>query len=214
MAKQKKGKKKLLKAKKPVRVIFDTKKRTPAEQPKEAPPAAPPVVVPMPTADKKVTDFEEELDRHLAGESPEAPKRGPGRPRKQEPEPEPQLDLAIVTPVVKMPFDLWALKNNLDELKINDKEAMLIAKPLKELLDYYLPKIPTIAYAWISLLVMGYTVLKPRLESIQKIKKDTSPVEPNVAGKGQGGPPAAPVVSTPTKPQGIQASQIKPEKIK
>lgn len=183
-------------------------------------PAAP-KITPMPTAGRKVTDFESELDRQLAGESPEAPKRGRGRPRKEAPEPEPELDLAIVTPIVKMPFDLWALKNDLDKLKLDDKEARLIAEPLKQLLDYYLPKIPTIAYAWISLSVMSYTVLKSRLELVQKIKKESFSVGPIAVGKGDtssrpgnGSPPAASVKTKSQKTtQGIQVDQIKTKRI-
>jgi len=182
----------------------------------ELPPAVEsPKITPHPTAGRKVLEFESRLDAVIAGE-PE--KRGRGRPRKP-PEPagpEPQeIGLDIVKPVVKMPFDLWSARQGLDKLKITDQEAAQIAEPLKVLLDYYLPQIPTIAYAWISLAVVSYTVFQPRLELIQQIKKATAP---DAAGDQGGQKPAADadrlrsVIVEKNSPQNFP-SEIKTEKL-
>jgi len=154
-----------------------------------------PTVVPMPTAGRKVQDFEDRLDASLLT-SEESPKRGRGRPRK-EAEPEPvQLDDTVIAQVIQVPFDLWAFSNDCDKLKVTMPEAKLIAKPLKQLLDYYMPNVPEIAWAWIAFSTASYSIVKSRLLIIAAIKKDTSTVQP--AGeqevpdrRGQGRPQSA-----------------------
>lgn len=147
-----------------------------------------PEVKPYPQAGQKVTEFEDKLDQQLAGEA-EQLKRGPGRPRKQaEPEPEPsQFDLQLIANAIKMPFDVWAKGQQVPELKLKDQEAMQLAKPVKDLLDYYLPKVPAIAFAWISLAITSYSVTAPRLEILAKIRKQKQSQSITTSSKPAGG---------------------------
>lgn len=196
MSKKKKVKKKKAAAKKPL---------APTEQI--------PKVTPHPTAGPKVTEFEEKLDAQLAGGEP---KRGPGRPPKQPdgpPEPE-GLDVGIVARIVKMPFELWAINQKVEELILTESEAKQIAGPVKELLDYYLPQIPAIAYAWIALTVNGFWIMRTRLALIAAIKESnkhaTSSAQADAKDEGQGGP--RPPASPPTE-QGVNISKIKTTKV-
>ena len=198
---KKKTKKKVKKAKfkKPVKVEFNTKPKKPAE-----PPPAKPEVKPYPTAGAKVQEFEDILDKHLAGDVTPTPKRGPGRPPKektQEPE-QPELTIDVVAGVIKIPFELWAIGQDVWQLKLNDKEAAQIAEPAKQLLEYYLPKIPVIAYAWISLSVSTFWVMQSRLRTIKKIREQRQKQQPPRPAE-----PAPPGVETkfPT--------EMKPEKV-
>ncbi len=185
---KKKSKKKAVKkqTKKPVQVTLDpfgggTIDRT-----------EPPKVVPYPEAGKKVTDFEQKLDEQLHDE-PISAKRGRGRPRKDTiPEPEFAMSEDIIRQTMEMPFDLWAVSQKLDELKLVDKEAAALAAPVKQLLDYYLPNFPTIGIAWLSLAVTSYSIMVTRLNLLAKIRKEkeqtlsSGPV--NVKDVGHGGP--------------------------
>ena len=154
----------------------------------------PPDVVPMPTAGHKVTEFEDRLDSSLLT-AEEQPKRGRGRPRKEAEQPPPEIDVKIIGQAIQIPFDIWALKNDCDALKISIEEAVLIAKPAKILVDHYLPQVPDIAWAWFSLITVTYTIVYGRLVLIAEIKKANSSSEEqmdaargNKAPQGQGGP--------------------------
>jgi len=182
------------------------KKKKKKSKPKKTAAEQPPKVTPYPTAGPKIADFEEKLDQQLAGDET---KRGPGRPRKQQqPEqPGPEgLDTAVVSGVVKMPFELWSISQNVKELALTDQEAAQISGPVKQLLDYYLPQIPPIAYAWIALTVNGFWIMRTRLLLIAAIRES----------KKQRTPPAGPVNQgpgpTPLTNQKFP-SEIKPEKI-
>ena len=128
-----------------------------------------PIITPMPTAGRKILEFEERLDKQLGGDETAGRKRG--RPRNADrPEP-PEIDITDISNVVQIPFDLWALSQNCPELKITTNESILIAKPLKKLLDHYVPQVPEIAWAWISLGAVSYSIMKSRLDIIAEIKK-------------------------------------------
>ena len=133
-----------------------------------------PKITPHPTAGPIVQDFEDLLDKQLAGDtgSPK-PKRGPGRPPKDKtPEPEqPELTIDVVAGVVKIPFELWSISQSVKSLALADAEAKRIAEPALQLLEYYLPQIPVIAYAWVSLSVSTFWVMQSRLKTIQELKK-------------------------------------------
>jgi len=145
-----------------------------------------PVIVPHPTAGKKVQEFEGVLDKQLAGDMG-PPKRPVGRPPKEkevEPEP-PELTIDIVAGVIKIPFELWSISQSVKSLALSDDEAKSIAEPARQLLEHYLPQIPVIAYAWISMSVSAFWVMQSRLRTIQEIKKhqerirqETSPAPP------------------------------------
>jgi len=137
----------------------------------------PKIIVPHPTAGPKVTEFEKKLDEQLARE---APRRGPGRPPK-EPAPEPPtLDLDVVAGVVKIPFELWAIGQGLEGLALTDDESRKLAEPAKILLEYYLPQIPEIAYAWIGLSVSSFWIMRVRLLLIKEIRKQRESQKPPV----------------------------------
>jgi len=130
----------------------------------------PPDVVPMPTAGRKVTEFEDRLDASLL-DADEQPKRGRGRPRKEVEQPAPEIDVKIIGQAIQIPFDLWSFQQDIPDLKISVQESVMIAKPLKQILDHYMPNVPDIAWAWISLSAVSYSIVKSRLVLIAEIKK-------------------------------------------
>lgn len=151
-----------------------------------------PKVTPHPTAGPKVQEFEDQLDEQLAGDGP---KRGPGRPRKEPPPIEPEnLTPDVLIGIVKMPFELWAISQAIEELALQDDEAKQLSGPIKQLLDYYMPKIPAIAYAWISLSISSFWIMRSRLLLIKAIKESNSlSSQADDKDVGHGGPrPSAP----------------------
>jgi len=155
-----------------------------------------PEITPYPTAGPRIIEFENKLKEKIEPEK----KRGRGRPPRQNAEgldPGPAtIPNEIVKQAIQVPFDLWAISQNLDGLKLTDQEARLLAEPAKALLDYYAPKVPTIIIAWSSLVVAAYSVMRPRLELIKDTRKQkvTSPSESaGTDGQGHGGP--APPIS-------------------
>lgn len=169
---KKKVKKKIVKRKK--KTVETAKPEKPVEQK-----PAEPKITPYPQAGAKVQKFEDVLDRQLAGDiEPPTPKRGPGRPPKP-PEPEqPELTIDIVAGVIKIPFELWSIGQDVKELALTDDEAKQMAEPAKQLLEHYLPMIPPIAYAWIGLSVSSFWVMRTRLLLIQAIKKQREKQQP------------------------------------
>ena len=158
---------------KPVPVKFYTKGKQEPEKPVTSAPTQPKITE-YPKAGPKIREFEDLLDKQLAGDTgPPKPKRGPGRPPKEKtPEPEmPELSIDVVAGVVKIPFELWAISQNVKMLALSDEEAKQMAEPAKQLLEYYLPQIPVIVYAWVSLSVSSFWIMRSRLLLIQAIKK-------------------------------------------
>jgi hypothetical protein len=147
---------------------------------------------------KKKPKFEETLDR---GPQPKK-NRGRGRPKKERPQPEPaagetgpapELDIGIVAGVIKMPYEFWSISTGVKDLQLSDAEAEQIAQPAKQLLDYYLPKIPSVAYAWAALTVSIFFTTKPRLTVLaeKRQEKHESPSESPVGaapGPAKNGP--------------------------
>ena len=182
---KKKVKKKVVKSKK--KSVKSVKPKTPAEPAPEQP-----KITLYPTAGPKVQEFEDLLDKKLSGDfGQQKPKRGPGRPPKEktlEPE-QPELTIDVVAGVVKIPFELWSISQSVKSLRLTDDEAQRIAEPAKQLLEHYLPQIPVIAYAWLSLSVSTFWVMQSRLRTIQdlkmhreRIQKQSSPAEPSQSG--------------------------------
>ena len=150
-------------------------------KPEKPPVQVSPTITPMPTAGPKVLEFEQALDRQLAGEKPAEKKRGPGRPPNppKEPEPErPELTIDVVAGVVKIPFELWQISQGIESLALSDKEAQRIAEPAKQLIEHYLPQIPVIAYAWVSLSVSSFWVMRSRLVLLQELRKQKETEKP------------------------------------
>lgn len=155
-------------------------------------------VTPYPAAGRKVTEFEEILDRQLAGGTAE-----PGETMKEPAAQDRKFDEKVIAQACQIPFDLWAISQNIEQLKLSDQEARMMGRPAKELLDHYLPQIPVIAWAWISFGLVGYGVMKPRLLIIQELKKKRSSSQPAAETRDplqpQGGPPPpAPISTFPT----------------
>jgi hypothetical protein len=158
----------------------------------------PPEVVPMPTAGRKVTEFEDLLDASLLT-GDETPKRGRGRPRKEVESASggPEIDVKVIGQAIQIPFDLWSISQDVPDLKISVQESVMIAKPLKQILDHYMPNVPDIAWAWISLSAVSYSIVKSRLVLIAEIKKTkTSSGKPTgeqevPERRGQGRPQSA-----------------------
>jgi hypothetical protein len=137
-----------------------------------------PKVVPYPQAGKRVTDFENELDRQIeTGEqTDQQTKRGPGRPRKEvQPAADidigPQLQLIVIDRMLRIPFSAWAEFANLSELKLTDREAADLAAATKELLDYYIPNLPPVLIMWSNFAIAAAVVLQPRFAKIKELKK-------------------------------------------
>lgn len=130
-----------------------------------------PEVTPYPTAGPKITNFEQKLDEQLTGEPP---KRQRGRPRKDLL----QINSAPIGPAlelvinfVKLPFELWQIRETeVEGLALTDAEAKQIAEPARELIEYYLPMIPPIGYAWASLSVSFFWIIRNRLTAIEQVK--------------------------------------------
>lgn len=141
-----------------------------------------PEVVPYPTAGRKVTEFEDRLDAAIA-KGEQEPKRGRGRPKKIEEPPPPEIDIKVFASCLQIPFDLWSVSQDAPELKLSMPEAVMLAKPMKQLADYYLPNVPEIAWAWFSLAGVSYTIVKSRLVLIAEIKKASS-VDQKDAARG------------------------------
>jgi hypothetical protein len=163
-------------------------------------------VTPYPTAGKKVKDFEDRLDEQLAGGEP---KTRPGD--KKEPD---HIASDIINidlrNLIKMPFELWAISQDVKELALTDREAAQIAEPVKHLLDYYLPQIPAIAYAWIALTVNGFWIMRTRLLLIAEIKERKKESD---GKRGGAGPAPEPVPPGPVPP-GQGGNQKFPSEIK
>jgi len=148
-------------------------------KPKESAPAKP-KITPYPAAGEKVQEFENRLDEQLADNVPAEPKRGPGRPPKektQEPE-QPELTSDIVAGVIKIPFELWAIGQDVEGLALTKEEAAQMAEPARQLLEYYLPRIPVIVYAWLGLSVNIFWVMRTRLLLIKEIRKQRQKQQP------------------------------------
>lgn len=183
---------------------------------KAAKPVFFPHVVPYPNAAKKVLEFEKKLDDQIAagvGEV-ESPKRGRGRPLK-EPEAAPvefNVPEKIVNQAIRLPFDLWAISADVKELKLLDDEANLLTAPVKQLLDYYAPKIPIIAIAWASLVLSSYSILAGRLKLIQELKKQKAAGTSPSSGVRPAGPPVPPA-STLKSDKFPGEEDIKPEHV-
>lgn len=176
---KKKMKKKMKKKTKPKKLADTTYPLKSGSEFSSMPESVKPKITPYPKAGAKVQEFEDLLDSRIAGDD-QPPKRGPGRPPKEkQPESEqPKLTLDVVAGVVKIPFELWAIGQDVWQLKLNDDEAARIAEPAKQLLEYYLPKIPVIAYAWLSLSVSAFWVMRTRLLIIQELKKQREKQRP------------------------------------
>ena len=208
MTKKKKGKKKTT-VKKTTQSTGQKPENTPDKKPALDPKRKKeiPTVVPMPTAGRKITEFEDKLDAALFS-SDDQPKRGRGRPRKEAEQQPPEIDVKVIGQAIQIPFDLWSVQQDVPDLKISVQESVMIAKPLKQILDHYMPNVPDITWAWISLSAVSYSIVKSRLVLIAEIKKANTSSEqqageqevPNRRGQGRPQSAAFPSLEEITKP--------------
>ena len=163
--------------------------------------APPDAVSPMPTAGRRVTDFERELDEQI-NKNPKPPhggaRAGAGRKTKPKPAPEPEARRIppseisdAITELLKAPFDIWAAKAQLPQLALTDDEAVMLTGPVQTLLDYYLPGIRAIDWAWISLGITGVAIMRPRMLLLKEVGPIGQGGGVDVAPVGQGSKPGA-----------------------
>ena len=189
-----------------------TKKKTPIKATKKPPPQ----VTPYPQAGKKVTNFEDELDKQIAGDIPQEQKRGPGRPPKQPPpeQPEtpqgPQLQEKVIDRMLRIPFSAWAEFAALEDLRLTDREAADLAAATKELLDFYIPNLPIHLVLWSNFAVAAIVTLQPRFTKIKELKKQKAKAAQQQGGPGaagQGGP-AVPYANGANFPTEIKTEKV------
>jgi hypothetical protein len=83
----------------------------------------------------------------------------------------------LFVPILKMPFDLWGLSQNLKELGLTDKEADELALLVTQVLEWYFPgQVPVGAILLLSLMGTAYNIMKSRLVMIAELKKNKSTV--------------------------------------
>jgi hypothetical protein len=150
-----------------------------------------PVIPPEASTLPASPDFESKLQES----NPEAAKKGPGRPRKEELPAADQLtplqltDTAVKA-AVKIPFSLWAEANKMPELGLLETEVAELSIAIKGLLDYYWPEMPTPLLLWANATLTLAAIVSPRLQRIQNIKdsrsekKEQGPAKPNPLGRG------------------------------
>jgi hypothetical protein len=111
----------------------------------------------------------------------EKPRRGRGAGKKTTNNPVAQaLPIAQPDPaiaeIIKIPFDIWANSQNLKELKLKNDEALNLSRPVKTLLDHYLPQVSPVGYVWISFALIMTNTLSTRMMIVSnertKRKKD------------------------------------------
>ena len=182
--------------------------------PDASPPAG--VMTPIPNAGKKITDFEARLDEQInAHPKPQhgGSRPGSGRPTKPPPPPEvqpvpPAEITSAITQLLRTPFDLWAAKAKLPQLALSDEEADTITKPVQVLLDFYVPSMRSIDWAWISFAITGVAIMRPRVILL----KELGPTAQQGSQRGANGTPPAAAVSPPLGPNHFPGT-YKPQKL-
>jgi hypothetical protein len=189
-----------------------------SKQPKKQPVKKPAVVKKQ---ESKNPNFEAELDKAAAGQVQQQPADQPGI--EQQPKKDnrggarpgagrpmgvsddmalvnrlPQKANVMLVPVLRIPFELWSIANNMPELELTKEEGEDLALPVTQLLEYYFPgKIPEIAWVWLMMCGATYNVMKPRMALIQARKQQSA----SVARAGQpASSPSEPAGSGPKNP--------------
>lgn len=134
--------------------------------------------------------FEAKLDQ-AAGDgrpaggpgSEEVKKDGRGGAREGAGRPKGTDDLSLVNrlpekanetliPVLQIPFDFWALSQEIKELALTKDEAGQLALPATQLIEFYFPgRVPEIAWVWLCLLGTVTNIMRPRIELVSRKKK-------------------------------------------
>jgi hypothetical protein len=152
-------------------------KKMSVQKAKSSPKSPTPQVTSYPTAGRKVTEFETELDKQLAAGEQTEQKRGPGRPRKDSQTAEPVVDIGpqlqqkVLERMLRIPFSAWAKYAGIEDLALTDHEASDLAAASKELLDYYIPNLPPVLIMWSNFTVTMLCIVQPRFARITEMKK-------------------------------------------
>jgi len=184
------------------------KKPPKKDKPKKSPPASPAPVASEPvkpefekaietiaTATTQAADSTEGPEGKTDGRGGARP--GAGRPRGSTDEfaavnrlPE-KPNLTLV-PIIRLPFDWWAESQQVPELALGKEEALDLALPVTQLLEYYFPgKIPEIAFVWLLMVGSIRNVLDPRLKIIKAKRqaKKSPAASQGVSASPSGSPP-------------------------
>ncbi len=178
------------------------------------------IMTPMPTAGRVITDFEKALDQTIA-EHPQ-PQHGGARPgagRKVKPKAPPPPEVqpvepaeisSAITELLRTPFDLWAAKAKLPELALTNEEAETVTKPVQVLLDFYVPNMRPIDWAWASLVITGIAIMRPRVMLLQRMGPGSGTGPAESQREAQATPPG-PAASASPAGQGSPADQYEPQ---
>lgn len=82
----------------------------------------------------------------------------------------------LFIPILRIPFDAWAEAASVEDLRLSAQESNSLTLPVTQLVNYYLPKMPAIVYAWCGLVLSFYAIVQPRLLLIKKLKKQKEQV--------------------------------------
>jgi len=78
----------------------------------------------------------------------------------------------LLSPIVKMPFKVWADTQNVPELDLTALETQEFTLQVSRVLEYYLPKKSPVAMMWLGFLGSLSGIMLPRMQIIAKIKKE------------------------------------------
>jgi len=99
--------------------------------------------------------------------------------------------------MIRLPFNIYAERINkkypdwkdvaaiVEQIKMTDDEAATIALPATQLLNYYFPNQPEIAYVWANLLLCSSGVFMSKFKLLDEVKKliDSKNPEPQKTGE-------------------------------
>jgi hypothetical protein len=77
-----------------------------------------------------------------------------------------------IAEILKIPFDVWANSQELPALKLQKDEALNLSKPVKALLDHYMPQVSPIGYVWVSFALIITNTLTSRMLIISNERKN------------------------------------------
>ena len=111
----------------------------------------------------------------------------------------------MLSPILKMFFTFWAKGIEDNRIELTDKEANNLALPITQLMEYYLPNLPAIWFAWGNLGIQVTTIITMRLNIIKELKEKKNA---NTNKREQG--------NSPIRETGVGQkfpSEIKPERV-
>lgn len=76
----------------------------------------------------------------------------------------------LFAPLLKMPFSIWAKANGEKRLELTSDEALTLALPVTQLIEYYFPNMPHILIVWGNLTLQVISIFEIRLKLIQEVR--------------------------------------------